>query len=283
MLSYRHAFHAGNHADVLKHFILVCLLRHLALKDKPFWVVDTHAGAGAYGLDAGYATKNAEFEAGIARLWTRGDLPPALADYVELVRGMNPPGELSFYPGSPYLAAKLLRPQDRLRLFEMHPTDVDLLGKTFQGDKRIIVTRGDGFAGLKALLPPPPRRALVLIDPSYEDKADYNRVVDALKDGLKRFPTGTYALWYPNLARPEAHRLPERLRAMKGIDWLDAGLSVRKPAPGEPGMSGSGLFIVNPPWTLAATLRQCLPVLKSALALADNAAFSIETAAEPQR
>jgi 23S rRNA (adenine2030-N6)-methyltransferase len=283
MLSYRHAFHAGNHADVLKHFILVCLLRHLALKDKPFWVVDTHAGAGAYGLDTGYATKNAEYEAGIARLWTRGDLPPALADYVELVRGMNPPGELSFYPGSPYLAAKLLRPQDRLRLFEMHPTDVDLLGKTFQGDKRVIVTRGDGFAGLKALLPPPPRRALILIDPSYEDKADYNRVVDALKDGIKRFPTGTYALWYPHLARPEARRLPERLRAMKGIDWLDAGLSVHKPVPGEPGMRGSGLFIVNPPWTLAATLRQCLPVLKSVLALADNAAFSIETAAEPQR
>ncbi len=283
MLSYRHAFHAGNHADVLKHFVLVCLLRHLALKDKPFWVIDTHAGAGAYGLDAGYATRNAEFESGIGRLWSRTDLPPALADYVDLVRDMNPSGALNFYPGSPYLAATLLRPQDRLRLFEMHPTDVDLLGKTFQGDKRVIVTRGDGFAGLKALLPPPPRRALVLIDPSYEDKADYNRVPDALKDSLKRFPTGTYALWYPHLARPEARRLPDRLRAMKDIDWLDTGLSVQKPVPGEPGMSGSGLFIVNPPWTLAATLRQCLPVLKSCLAVADHAAFSIETSAEPQR
>lgn len=282
MLSYRHAFHAGNHADVLKHFVLVCLLRHLAQKDKPFWVIDTHAGAGAYGLDAGYAAKNAEFADGIGRLLAGADLPAALADYVDLVRGMNPDGRLNFYPGSPYLAAKLLRAQDRLRLFEMHPTDVDLLGKTFQADKRVIVTRGDGFAGLRALLPPPPRRALVLIDPSYEDKADYSRVVEALKDSLKRFPTGTYAIWYPQLARPEARRLPERLRALKDVAWLDAGLSVRKAAAGEPGMSGSGLFVVNPPWTLADTLRTGLPVLKSALALDDNAGFHLETSAEPR-
>ena len=282
MLSYRHAFHAGNHADVLKHFVLVCLLRYLGQKDKPFWVVDTHAGAGAYGLDAGYAVKNAEFADGIARLWLRTDLPAALADYVEVVRGMNSSGGLNFYPGSPYLAARLSRPQDRLRLFEMHPTDVDLLGKTFQGDKRVIVTRGDGFAGLKALLPPPPRRALVLIDPSYEDKADYNRVAEALKDGLKRFPTGTYAVWYPHLPRPEARRLPERLRALHRAKWLDVSLSVRKPVPGEPGMTGSGMFLVNPPWTLVDTLRECLPVLKSALGLEDNAAFHIDTSPEPR-
>jgi 23S rRNA (adenine2030-N6)-methyltransferase len=266
MLSYRHAFHAGNHADVLKHFVLVCLLRHLGQKDKSFWVIDTHAGAGAYGLDAGYATKNAEYETGIGRLWNRQKLPPALADYVALVRAMNPAGKLSFYPGSPYLAARLLRPQDRLRAFELHPTDVDLLGKTFQDDgKRVIVTLGDGFAGLKALLPPPPRRALVLIDPSYEDKGDYSRVVDALKDSLRRFPTGTYAIWYPQLTRAEARRLPERLRALAGVDWLDVSLSVSKPVAGEPGMTGSGMFVVNPPWTLADTLRECLPVLADAL------------------
>ena len=278
MLSYRHAFHAGNHADVLKHFVLVCLLRHLAQKDKPFWVVDTHAGAGAYGLDAGYATLNAEHETGIGRLWRWEQLPPALADYVNLVRAMNPAGELSFYPGSPYLSAKLLRPQDRLRLYEMHPTDVDLLGKTFQDDKRVIVTRGDGFAGLKALLPPPPRRALVLIDPSYEDKADYRRVVEALKDSLKRFATGSYAVWYPQLARPEARRLPERLRALPGANWLDVSLSLKKTVPGEPGMNGSGMFLVNPPWTLADTLRECLPVL--AAALGDRAEFHLEQSKE---
>ncbi len=284
MLSYRHAFHAGNHADVLKHFTLVCLLRYLAQKDKPFWVIDTHAGAGAYGLDAGYATRNAEFETGIGRLWSRTDLPPALADYVELVRAMNQGGKLTFYPGSPYLTAKLLRPQDRLRLFEMHPTDVELLGKTFQDDgRRVIVTRGDGFAGLKSLLPPAPRRALALIDPSYEDKADYSRVVEAVKDSLKRFPTGTSAVWYPHLARLEARRLPERLRAIPGAEWLDVSLSLRKPASAEPGMTGSGMFIVNPPWTLAATLRECLPALQSSLALDSSASFHIEPSTEPHR
>lgn len=277
MLSYRHAFHAGNHADVLKHFILVGLIRYLEQKDKPFWVIDTHAGAGAYGLDAGYAAKNAEWEAGIARLWQRADLPAALADYVELVRGMNPEGRLSFYPGSPYLAWKLLRKDDRLRLFELHTTDVDLLGKTFQDAKRqVMVTLGDGFAGLKALLPPPPRRALVLIDPSYEDKRDYARVVESLKDSLKRFATGTYAVWYPMLQRPEAQRLPERLHGIQA-EWLDVRLTVSRPGPEGFGMHGSGMFIVNPPWTLAATLRECLPVLSAALALDAGAGFQIET------
>jgi 23S rRNA (adenine2030-N6)-methyltransferase len=281
MLSYRHAFHAGNHADVLKHFVLVCLMRHLAQKDKPYWVIDTHAGAGAYGLDAGYAAQNAEWEQGIARLWQRTDLPPALADYVELVRGMNPKDRLNFYPGSPYLARELLRREDRLRLFELHPTDVALLGKTFNeggkgGGHQVMVTLGDGFAGLKGLLPPPPRRALVLIDPSYEDKRDYPRVLDALKDSLKRFATGTYALWYPLLQRPEAQRLPERLHALK-VEWLDVRLSVARPGKEGFGMHGSGLFIVNPPWTLAATLKECMPVLQAALALDDGAEYQIET------
>ncbi len=277
MLSYRHAFHAGNHADVLKHFVLVCLMRYLAKKDKPYWVIDTHAGAGAYGLDAGYAAQNAEWAAGIARLWERADLPPELADYVDLVRGMNPEGRLTFYPGSPYLAWKLLRPDDRLRLFELHPTDVDLLGKTFQDARRqVMVTQGDGFAGLKSLLPPPPRRALVLMDPSYEDKRDYGRVVEAMKDSLTRFATGTYALWYPLLQRPEARRLPERLHGLK-VEWLDARLTVQRPGREGFGMHGSGMFIINPPWTLAATLKTCMPVLKEALALDSGAEYQIET------
>ena len=276
MLSYRHAFHAGNHADVLKHFVLLRLLRHLALKDKPFWYIDTHAGAGAYGLDAGYATKNAEHESGIARLWERADLPAPLAGYVEVIRAMNPRGALTLYPGSPYIAWKLLRAQDRMRLFELHTTDVDLLGKTFMdAGKRVQVTLGDGFAGLKSLLPPPSRRALVLIDPSYEDKRDYARVFDALRDSLQRFPTGTYAIWYPLLARAEAHRLPERLRKLKDAAWLDVSLSVSKPRVGSFGMHGSGLFVVNPPWTLRAELEACLPVLKSALAQGEGGEYRI--------
>jgi 23S rRNA (adenine2030-N6)-methyltransferase len=276
MLSYRHAFHAGNHADVLKHCILVSLMRYLAQKDKPYWFIDTHAGAGAYGLDAGYASRNAEHEAGILRLWGRTDLPPVLADYIGAVRALNPGGNLTLYPGSPYLASKLMREQDRMRLFELHPTDVDLLGKTFpDAGGRIIVTRGDGFAGLKSLLPPPPRRALVLIDPSYEDKADYQHVLQALDDSLERFATGIYAIWYPLLQRQEARRLTEKLARMKNVEWLNATLSVSAPSRDGFGMYGSGMFVVNPPWKLAENLRACLPYLAEKLAIEGSGSFSL--------
>ncbi len=185
MLSYRHAFHAGNHADVLKHFVEVQLLRYLLQKDKPFWYIDTHAGAGCYSLDRGYATQNAEYESGIARLWDCDDLPSSLADYVARVKGINPDGQMRLYPGSPLVASGLLRAGDRMRLFELHPSDSELLKENFADfGSHVLVQAADGFGALKALLPPPPRRALVLIDPPYEDKQDYQRVVVALKEGL---------------------------------------------------------------------------------------------------
>lgn len=278
MLSYRHAFHAGNHADVLKHCVLVCLLRHLARKDKPFWVVDSHAGAGAYALDTGFAAQKAEWREGIGRLWGRSDLPVELVDYVEQVRALNPDGQLRHYPGSPYLAWKLLRPQDRLHLFELHAADGALLQENFHAaGRQVRVTLGDGFAGLKGLLPPPPRRALVLLDPPYEDKRDYGRVLEALQDSLKRFATGVYALWYPLLSRSEARRLPERLRSLP-VSWLDVRLQVDRPPRDGFGMYGSGLFIINPPWTLPASLAACLPILKSALARGPEAHFQISSA-----
>lgn len=281
MLSYRHAFHAGNHADVLKHCILVNLMRYLNQKDKPYWFIDTHAGAGAYGLDAGYASQNAEHETGITRLWPQTDLPTALADYVDLLRTINPSGNLSLYPGSPYLASKLLREQDRMRLFELHSTDVELLGKTFpDAGNRIIVTLGDGFAGLKSLLPPPPRRALVLIDPSYEDKADYQNVFQALNDSLERFATGVYAIWYPLLQRPEAQRLAERFSRLKNVEWINATLSIRPPSRDGFGMHGSGMFIVNPPWTLAETLRECLPYLVRTLGVEGSGSFTLGSSSD---
>ncbi|OGT06154.1 MAG: 23S rRNA (adenine(2030)-N(6))-methyltransferase RlmJ, partial [Gallionellales bacterium RBG_16_57_15] len=207
MLSYRHAFHAGNHADVLKHFVEVQLLRYLAQKDKPFWYIDTHAGAGCYALDSGYATQNAEYESGIARLWQRDDLPAPLAEYVELVKRLNPDGQLRLYPGSPLVALELLREQDRLRLFELHPSDSEILRENFAGHgAQVLIQAADGFGALKALLPPPPRRALVLIDPPYEDKQDYRRVTAALCEGLQRFANGIYAVWYPQLQRAEARQ-----------------------------------------------------------------------------
>ena len=277
MLSYRHAFHAGNHADVLKHLVLVQLIRYLGQKDNPFWVIDTHAGAGAYSLDSGYAVKLAEYKDGIGRLWARNDLPPVLADYVALVRRMNPDRRLQNYPGSPYFALWTLREQDRLRLFELHSKDARLLHENFQDTgKQVIVEATDGFAGLKALLPPPPRRALVLIDPSYEEKQDYERVIHALKESLTRFPGGTYALWYPQLTRLDAHELPSRLKRLHAKSWLHVALRVREPAKDGFGMHGSGMFILNPPWTLHDTLVGIMPYLVDVLALDAGAGYTLE-------
>jgi 23S rRNA (adenine2030-N6)-methyltransferase len=286
MLSYRHAFHAGNHADVLKHFILVQLLDYLNQKDKPYWLVDTHAGAGSYTLDKGYAMQNAEHAEGIARLWSRNDLPAPLAQYVDIVRSFNNDGQLRRYPGSPYVAMRLLREQDRLRLFELHSTDNKLLRENFTHDfpddaRRVAIGQADGFLELKAVLPPPPRRGLTLIDPAYEDKRDYLRVVMTLKEGLARFATGMFAVWYPQLNRGDARELPEKMKR-QAEDWINVTLTVRAPAEDGYGMTGSGMFIVNPPWTLAQTLRDTLPWLRDALALDDQAACIIETSAENQ-
>jgi 23S rRNA (adenine2030-N6)-methyltransferase len=284
MLSYRHAFHAGNHADVLKHLVLVQLLRYLGQKDKPYWIVDSHAGAGCYALDKGHAAKNAEHAAGIARLWSRDDLPPALADYLGAVRAFNRDGRLLRYPGSPYIAMQLMRAQDRLRLFELHGTDNKLLRENFSRDfpgdaHRVAIGQADGFMELKAVLPPPPRRGLVLIDPAYEDKRDYLRTVMATKEGLSRFATGVFAVWYPQLGRGDARQLPEKLRKLAD-DWLDVRLTIGKPAESGFGMFGSGMFVVNPPFSLAQTLRESLPFLSAALALDEAAGYLVETSAD---
>ena len=279
MLSYRHAFHAGNHADVLKHLVLIELTRYLGQKDKPFWVVDTHAGAGAYALDSAHASKLAEYREGVGRLWERKDHPPAVADYMALVRRLNPSGGLKVYPGSPFFALWTLREQDRLRLFELHSKDARLLAENFaHAGKQVVVSPTDGFAGLKALLPLPPRRGLVLIDPSYEEKQDYERVVKALKEGLSRFSGGTYALWYPQLTRLEAHELPQRLKRLPA-KWLHVALRVREPAKDGFGMHGSGMFVINPPWTLHDTLTGVMPYLVSTLGSDSGAGYVLEQSA----
>ena len=280
MLSYRHAFHAGNHADVLKHLVLLQMARHLAQKDKAFWYIDTHAGAGSYALDSPAAAKLAEYRQGIGRLWSRPDLPPAVGDYVELVRRANPDGRLKIYPGSPSFALSMMRTQDRLRLCELHSREVLRLRENFQAcGRQVVVDAVDGFAALKGLLPPPPRRALVLIDPPYEERRDYERVVLALKDSLQRFPGGSYMLWYPLLSKLEAHELPPRLKRLPAAAWLHVSLRVRTPAADGFGMHGSGLFVINPPWTLQATLQESLPWLRQALGADAGAAFTLESQA----
>ncbi len=277
MLSYRHAFHAGNHADVLKHTVLLELLAYYNRKDKPWWYIDTHAGGGCYALDSDQASKTVEFEDGIGRLWARDDLPAPLAAYVAAVRQFNPQGSLLFYPGSPALAMTCARAQDRLRLFELHPADFESLQRTFASEAdRVQVSRTDGLGALKALLPPPTRRAVVLIDPSYEVKDDYRQVVDTLREAMRRFSTGTFVVWYPLLARPEARQLPARLAELGAENWLDVRLVVKRPPRDGFGMFGSGLFIVNPPWVLPERLEAMLPWLAEVLAVDEGAAFDLE-------
>ncbi|MDH5485849.1 MAG: 23S rRNA (adenine(2030)-N(6))-methyltransferase RlmJ, partial [Gammaproteobacteria bacterium] len=181
MLSYRHAFHAGNHADVLKHSVLMQVLAYMQQKDKPFLYVDTHAGAGLYDLQGDWARKTREYETGIAQIWQDDALPEGLKHYIELIRSLNPQHKLVQYPGSPWLAQAVLRPQDKARLFELHSTEFDILQQNFASDKNIKLEQRDGFKGLAAVLPPPSRRAVVLIDPSYEIKTDYQAVVEAVK------------------------------------------------------------------------------------------------------
>ena len=277
MLSYRHAFHAGNHADVLKHFLLVELLHHFNQKEKPYLFVDTHAGAGRYSLESEHAQKVGEYRRGIERLWTRKGLPPALARYLDEIRDFNRDERLRFYPGSPAIAAALMRRDDRLRLFELHPTDFGFLQRAFPAaDKRIMVEQEDGFGALRAMLPPPSRRALVLIDPPYERREEFGILRETIADALQRFPGGTYALWYPRLQKTEAKQLVERLCKLGPASWLNVWLDVQRPAHNGFGMHGSGMYIINPPWTLPATLAQVMPVMCQALAIDEAARFGVE-------
>lgn len=293
MFSYRHAFHAGNHADALKHLTLLACAQHAMKKDTPLLLIDTHAGAGAYRLDAPDAARSGEAARGIARLQAlhgAPGVPAALAAYLQAIASFNPgQGAWRTYPGSPLLLLSLMDTpsraavRDRLRLFELHPSDAPLLQahiEQLRAGRRAQVQRSDGFAALKSLLPPPAatggsRRALALIDPSYEIKSDYARTADAVQSALRRFATGLYLIWHPIVARREAHELPRRLRthaqqAARG--WLHATLHTGAAASGAPGggLASSGMFIINPPHTLASALREALPPMCAALA--ENAA-----------
>jgi 23S rRNA (adenine2030-N6)-methyltransferase len=311
MFSYRHAFHAGNHADVLKHMTLLAVLRHMTQKQTALTVFDTHAGAGLYRLDGDYARTSGEAAEGFLRLLaapppllpTKANQHPAadaatsaptallLQDYLDLVASFNSKNSQRVYPGSPFIIQRLLRERDRLKLFELHPTDTKTLGANIAqlaAGRQVAVLQEDGFEGLRKFLPPPARRALVLCDPSYEIKSDYARVPAMLADALQRFVTGTYIAWYPLIPRPEAHDVPRKLKtlAVKAQrPWLNASLTVKNSklttdAMGEvqrPGLPASGLFIINPPHTLKAALQAALPQLVLQLAQDEHAAWAVES------
>ena len=276
MLAYRHAFHAGNHADVLKHLVLIQVLRYMNGKDKPYRFIDTHAGAGGYSLEGRYAQKKGEYEHGIGELWGRDDLPEPLADYVSLVRQFNPQGALEQYPGSPAFAHMLLRPTDQMRLFELHPTDHRILESYLGSQRGVEVKNADGFEGLKGQVPPSTRRAVVLMDPSYEGHGDYPRVIASLREALQRFAEGVYVVWYPQVQKVEAAELPRRLEALAPKGWLHARLTVAKPDSQGFGLAGSGMFVINPPYTLHDTLAGVLPWLVEVLGQYDGASYLLD-------
>lgn len=294
MFSYRHAFHAGNHADVLKHTVLLAILRHMCHKDTPFTVFDTHAGAGLYRLDGDFAKTSAEAAEGFLKLMgnaATNTFAPALQDYVDLVGSFNAKGSHKIYPGSPFIIQQLLRDRDKLKLFEIHPTDSKTLSANIaqlEVGRQVAILREDGFEGIKKFLPPPSRRALVFCDPSYEIKTDYGRAVDMVNDALQRFATGTYAVWYPIIPRPEAHDLPKKLKTLAtraGKAWLSASLTVKsskltQDQDGEvvrPGLPASGMFVINPPHTLKAALKLALPQMVELLTQDQHATFALES------
>jgi len=306
MFSYRHAFHAGNHADVLKHTALIAVLRHMIQKDTALHVFDTHAGAGLYRLDGDYAQTSGEAADGYLKLvnaiaqaaTANGGKPttpvnPALQDYLDMVASFNKGAAHTVYPGSPFIIHQLLqgRDRDRLKLYELHPTDAKTLRANvtqLDAGRLVSVLQEDSFEGLKKFLPPPSRRALVLCDTSYEIKHDYARVVEMMTDAVKRFATGTYMVWYPIIPRPEAHDLPRKLKTLanrEGRSWLNATLTVKSSKlstndEGEivrPGLPASGVFVINPPHTLKATLTGALSQAATWLAQGKHKAFEVES------
>lgn len=281
MLSYRHIYHAGNFADVIKHLILVQVLDHLVGKDKPICYIDTHAGCGSYPLTSGEAQLNREFAGGIGKLWPRTDLPAVVARYVGLVREFNCGDALYRYPGSPWFAQRLLRERDRLLLFERHSTEIERLKRYCAGDRRVKASAEDGFEGAIAMSPPGERRGLILFDPSYEIKSDYKTVAATLVQAHRRFATGVYAIWYPVVDRLRIRQLEKTVKASAIPNIQQFELSIKSDSPNR-GMTGSGMLIVNPPWTLSDDMKSALPYLASTLGEIDDSghnagSYRIET------
>lgn len=264
MLSYRHSYHAGNHADVLKHIVLTLCIESLKEKDKPFLYLDTHSGAGRYLLQSEHAEKTAEYLSGIARVWQQTEILDLLNPYFTVLKYYNRNVTLKYYPGSPLFAKQLLRNQDKLSLTEIHTSDYPLLRQEFSKDRRAQVLREDGLLQLKSKLPPESRRGLILMDPSYEIKDDYQKIPLALQEGYKRFATGCYLLWYPVVNRKQTQAMIDSIVDSGIKNILQIELAIR-PDNNQKGMTASGMIVINPPWKLPGQMQTILPWLKSIL------------------
>ncbi|WP_347987556.1 23S rRNA (adenine(2030)-N(6))-methyltransferase RlmJ [Methylomonas sp. AM2-LC] len=265
MLSYRHGFHAGNFADVLKHSLITLVINALKQKEKPFVFIDTHAGAGKYSLKSDFAIKTNEYQQGIARLWAETDTPPELKDYLAAVRAENTGRQLVRYPGSPQLVRRLVRAQDRLLLSELHGTDFEALQQLFAQDHQVSVVKEDGLKSLEKKLPPIQKRGFILIDPSYEIKAEFSKVVQTLEVAHRHFATGIFGLWYPIIERGLTEKMLQSLKdlnipkQLRIEHCITADGAVR-------GMTGSGMLFINPPWQLVSQVEALLPWLNQVLA-----------------
>ena len=266
-MNYRHAFHAGNHADVLKHIVLARLMEHLKKKDKGFRFIDAHAGVGVYDLQGIEAFKTGEWQGGIGKMAKpfSSDVETLLAPYRQVIAAMNE-GGVKHYPGSPELAMRLMRAQDSIVLNELHPEDFASAGRRYASDRRVLVTALDADVAIKAQLPPPERRGLVLIDPPYEQKDEAALAVAMLADGLRRFATGVFALWYPVKADRIDEAILRDVKALGVAATLRVEMRVREAFDGG-GLAGSGLVIVNTPWKLDDELRGVVPALAQRLGL----------------
>jgi len=264
-MNYRHAFHAGNFADVHKHVVLARILAHLRLKPAAFRVIDSHAGAGRYDLFGSEASRGGEWRNGIDKVWTasrQGPLPSLLAPYLAAVAAFNPDGRLTTYPGSPLIAASLLRQQDRLIACELEPRAAASLAAALRGNRRAKVLTIDGWTALAAYVPPKERRGLVLVDPPFEDAADFERLSSMVSSAHRKWPTGIYMLWYPIKER----RAPDALALRLALpNTLRCELTLGPPRR-DAGLAGSGLIVVNPPFKLEADLRNLMPALGRLLA-----------------
>ncbi len=267
-MNYRHAYHAGNHADVLKHAVLARLIEHMKKKDKPFRVVDAHAGVGVYDLSGIEAGKTGEWEGGIGKLAETfaPDVEALLAPYRAVIAALNPGGALRHYPGSPELALRLMRPQDRLIANELHPQDAVALERLYLHDPRCDVTSMDAETCLKARLPPPERRGLILVDPPYELKTEAEKTVRMLVQGVRRFLQGVFVVWYPLKADATAETVLTGIRDIGLPATLKVELRVRE-AFSAGGLAGSGLAILNAPWKLDEELRLLVPALAQRLGI----------------
>jgi 23S rRNA (adenine2030-N6)-methyltransferase len=276
-MNYRHAYHAGNHADVFKHIVLARIVEHLKKKEKPFRVLDVHAGIGLYALASGEALKTLEWQNGVGKLYDHAGTPRRLGEDTEAliapwraaIAAVNPPGRLVYYPGSPEIARQLMRRGDKLNLNELHPEDHDRVVENYGRDKRVVITRLDAGIAIKAQLPPPERRGLALIDPPYEAADEIERSVRALAQGYQRFATGIFCLWYPVTGDGLDLRLGNAVRALSLPATLQVELLVRTPVYNG-GLAGSGLIIINPPWRLVEELSVLLPVLQQVLAQSEE-------------